>query len=527
MKILRFYKPKNSAFIVILIKFLFIYLAFSIIPVALIAQDNQDFDSQFLDERFFNTIETEDLEANSQDKELSNDIPEDIPEIIPNDDLKNHLEDEGIAPQKKFYFNFDNHWFYQVVNIDNPYNPQKINYDIQFRDLIHANFLFKHNFLNQKVLFSFDSSLYLHIIRYESDNQRLEVNRNVYLNELSFLINLNRYVALSIGKIRNHAGTGFIISPTDFFSDYPYFEEYDNTPITRRMGSYQLRLDLFFNAIDFSIAYLPLIKTIYNEFTREYTDKNPYIGELWSKLSFRAGDINTSFILFWNGYLQGGINLNWSIGDEIILHFDGGGALTSLPNIVENGEYQLPIGNRGSLVSVKRYRVDVEYLYQGQGVLGISYTPASVLTLLAEVYLNIDKDNNSWNNHASTLNDINNIVETLNSTPFNAVSEEYTGVLGNSLTLHDPLKMQPIFLSVRIFRDNALSHYTTYIINLSTQLVYSPVDTTFTWSSSLTWQTPVVLDVGLKTSLYFGKARGVFTSLPENFRIHFFTLVRF
>lgn len=185
----------------------------------------------------------------------------------------------------------------------------------------------------------------------------------------------------------------------------------------------------------------------------------------------------------------------------------------------------------GSLESVNQYELVKEYHYSGKTIIGVTYTPRSILSILFEVYGNFlthNPNNNKWKQLISNLKDIEAIRSRLhNIDGFVNLSESYKGIIGETLIEFDPLLYQPVFINLRIFRDNIFKKYTSQIFNASSQIIYSPYDSSFQWDNHFAWEAKSVFTLGLYNTWNFGNKDGVFTSTPNSFKVGLATLFWF
>lgn len=411
---------------------------------------------------------------------------------------------------------------YNLVNNDNPYDPRNNLYFPAFDDFTQVHTDLRYTFWQRRLTFNWSSSFYSLHEKKNSSKLALNSDTKYYLNELNLKINLGAFI-FGLGKINVSEGAAFIKNPTDFLNNEPDFSEFSSFYKSRPLGGYQVQVGLLLKNWEWYLAYLPLLDIESSEFSRPYPDESPYFGEVWSRLSWQGKNLKAKFFFYWNGYIQGGLNLTATLGDEVVTFFDGAARVISRPTFVDNGKYSF-----GQIF--QRYRIEEKYKYRLPINLGVTYTPANLFTLAIEFYVNAGKELSYWDNYKNDLGRIKEIAKTLESSDNSSIQPlalEYLGLMNQALNYHNPLYFQPYFIGLSLFRNDAFSDYTTEVFNLASRLTYSLIDTNFQWENHIAWEAREVFTLGLFTSWYFGKDDGIFTSIPHRFSIGLVTQMKF
>ncbi len=462
----------------------------------------------FLDPAFLGgnkTTEIDDTSSSDMDNKLTGEeSEEEIPSIV------------------SFHLDLLNLPRYNLINDNNLYDPRNNLYFPTFDDFIQIHTDLRYTFWQRRLAFNWSSSLYSLHEKKDSSKFTLNSDTKYYLNELNLKMTLGAFI-FGLGKINISEGTAFIKNPTDFLNNEPDFSEFSSFYKSRPLGGYQVQVGLLLKNWEWYLAYLPLLDTGNSEFSRPYPDENPYFGEVWSRLSWQGENLKAKFFFYWNGYIQGGLNLTETLGDEVVIFFDGAARVISYPTFVDNGLYSFD-------QFYKQYRIEEKYEYRVPINLGVTYTPANLFTLAVELYINTGEELNYWDNHKNDLNRIKEIAKTLESSDNSSIqplASEYIGLMNQALNYHDPLYFQPYFIGLSLFRNDAFSDYTTEIFNFASRLTYSLIDTNFRWENHIAWEAREIFSLGLFTSWYFGKNGGIFTSVPHRFSIGIVTQMKF
>ena len=359
-------------------------------------------------------------------------------------------------------------------------------------------------------------------------------------------------VSFRLGKILSAQSVGFLKTPSD-----PLYRAYGNSvawasnkefetvstrdfsiePLERgsgssvsgegnsntaRIGSWMTDATLLLPWFSLRQAYLPKLETGFEEFDR------PYHSSLTSISLIMFPQVTPTLTFFYDNVPFVGVAMSSNIGDYVTLYLDSSVSFKNeLP--VPKADGSQPLSPTTSLdhYTVESYKKDGTYF---EGLLGTSITPSfegeTLFSMLFEVYYNgKGLVNDEWDDYKDVLQDIHTNYK--NFSQNEQIQNLYKGILSVPLQYYNPIRVRPLYLTLRISRDNIFQKIWTEQFDISSSLVYSVFDTTFSWSTNFDWIGKNFLKTGISFDYYFGSPNGAFTELTNAFTISVYTSLTF
>lgn len=354
------------------------------------------------------------------------------------------------------------------------------------------------------------------------------------------------------GKLNRKFGTAFLYNPSNplrrtYGSDILFAKnegvqlfdtknknvslDYTEKGTGDDVGFWATEIEVFLEPIVWRLAYLPKLETGFREFDRP--------DHSWlTSVNITAWDSFTPrglFFLYGDNYFTG-FDFSFGHWEQITLQAEVGISSENEQRVLKkDGTTTIPTG-RTSSVSFPEWTLEpsaTDGVFVSS-VVGLVYTPSfdgtSYFSSLFEIYYN-GKGlwNDEWETQLNYLNDIKQTRDDYNdqSSPFYALSDVYKGLHNVNRYYYDPLQARPLYLMMRIWRDDLLKAYWTETLNIETSLLYSVLDTSFLWDVQTEVITNEIMTIGVETRYAFGLPYGAFTELTEVFKTSVYTKVTF
>lgn len=432
---------------------------------------------------------------------------------------------------------------YNIAHYDSTFNKEELFYNSPWNNTLQFNNFIQYKNKQRWLELKMDYNLYYTVqptsatdFEKEHVSNTLDTVFQYELKEATATVSFfENKIKLRIGKIFNSFGSAFLVNPSNplarnygnsmQFAKNITVEKYSTTDlqtIHREQGTgddigyWATEFELSWYPIVWHIAYLPSMTTGFKEFDRPEHSMLTTLGiNVWDTVH-----PSLLFFLYGKNY-SAGADISVGLGDYLTLHGEIGLSFENeLLILKETSTTILGPTTRLQEYSLEPYSTEGVY---SSGILGISYTPqietTSLATILLELYYN-GKGlwQSDWDDQIDFRNDINALYsDTFSSSTFGAFSGKCKGMLNISRYYYNPLDVRPLYMLIRISRENILNRIWTQDLNVETSMVYSLLDTTFLWDMGIEIVLQDLISVGVQSRYIFGLPNGAFTELVDNF----------
>ena len=521
------------------------------------SQDAESLDDLFLDDSFLSNEEEGD-EATDQNTDQNTDQYADETLNEETDDYILHTP----PPEAKtrLFLNIKDSFSYTTFREDAVHNKDALHYISPWKNQLLLNSYLQYVNAKRYLEFKLDYNLLYQTKSAEHTDSldTLDTYFGYELRESMVRVSLfDKLISIRNGKINRTFGTAFLYNPSNplrrtYGSDVLFIKntkidtfstkdktvslDYTDKGSGADIGFWATEIELFITPIVWRLAYLPKLETGFREFDRpDHSWLTSVNIVAWDSFTPRG-----LFFLYGDNYFTG---LDFSIGnwEQITLQAEVGISSENelrvlkkdTTTIIPTG--QTPTGQPTS-VSFPEYTLE-QYDTKGiylNSVVGFVYTPLfdgiSYVSMLFEIYYN-GKGlwNDEWYNQLNYLNDIKQTRDDYNnqSSPFYALSDVYKGLHNVNRYYYDPLQARPLYLMMRLWRDDLLKAYWTEDLNVETSIVYSVLDTSFFWNTQTEVVANDIMTFGVETRYAFGLPYGAFTELTRVFNTDVYTVIKF
>lgn len=441
---------------------------------------------------------------------------------------------------------------YRTLRDDSTLNPSNLFYvSPWYNELMMNNYI---QFRNRGRYFSLhlDYNLYF----YTGSTETTDITKDDFAHSLdtglqfelikgnvnfSFLENT---LSFSAGKILRSFGSAYFINPSNPLSRETGYRfamaknlsidtigtEAAYTILQERgsgteIGYWALEFILNIFPVAWQIAYLPSLTTGLAEFDRP--DHS-----MVTTISVYTWDFITPSMLL---YVYGdkaftSADVSIGIGDEITLHSELGLSFENELLVVKETTPTV----YGPDVSIQNYTLtqkDEGGVYPS-ALIGMTYTPRIESTNIATFYLELYYNgkglwNEDWQEQLDLHKDIDDIASmTKEQERLAALSSSYRNMLNTTRYYYYPLDQRPLYIFLRISRENLFSSVWKHHLNVDSELMYSILDTSFLWNVNLELVTREIFSIGVTSGYSFGLPQGAFTELTNMYTFSIYSKIK-
>ncbi len=377
-----------------------------------------------------------------------------------------------------------------LLNPDNNFASEKNYYNRAVSDLDAKLFLGKY----------FDLSLRDQVAWLWQEKEKFdETGTKNYLQELFLTARIYDTLIIDAGRENVISGVAYGWNPTDYMIYASISANPDPRSIRdQRLGAYLVKTSLFFKSGQVSALYAPKIEDV---------DTNKEVRQLYKITAQPFDNTMLELLYFRQNRNSFGSNLEITVSDDLIIHFEGSAAKGSDVVIIGKNEID-GYGNSYEFIN----RGDSLYV---KSVAGINYTFPDLHSMIVEFYYNGEGySKQEWSDLFSMLEDSGARYDS-NIYEVSPGINPYNIYLSAANKMANLSRMSRYYLFVRLSKQNIFTENLNYalfsFINLYDKSIFLNFNPEYSFLNNFR--------TGIIASYYAGKKKSEFGMSPDKYTV--------